>query len=58
MKPHKTGKVLRSFTQGLGQLANEIKILAYSQAVRHKKDLEENQRRDEIFLKYQAEEKE
>ena len=49
---------MRSLNQALGQLANGIKTQVDSQAVWHKKDLEENRRRDELFLKYQTEEKE
>ena len=58
IKPHKTGKVVRLLAQDLRKLVNGIKTLLYSQAVRHKKDLEENQGGDELLLKYRAEEKE
>ena len=56
VKPHK-GKVVRSLTQGLGLLASGMKRLAESQAVRHKKEMEENHRRDELFLKFREDDK-
>ena len=56
--PIKKEKVVRSLNQALGQFANGIKTQVDSQAVWHKKDLEKNRIRDDLFLKYRTEEKE
>ena len=56
--PHKKRVVVRSQTQGLSQLAAAIKSLAESQASRHKKEIEENRRRDEMFFQFQGEQRE
>ena len=46
-----------SQTQGFSQLAAGIKSLAESQASRHKKQMEENRRRDEMFFQFQREQR-
>ena len=56
--PHKKRVVVRSQTQGLSQLVAAIKSLAESQASRHKKEIEENRRRDEMFFQFQGEQRE
>ena len=56
--PHKKRAVARSQTQGLSQLAAGIKSLAESQASCHKKEMEENRRRDEMFFQFQREQRE
>ena len=55
---HKKRAVVPSQTQVLSQLAAGIKSLAESQASRHKKEMEENQRRDEMFFHFQREQRE
>ena len=42
----------------MSQLAAGIKSLAESQASRHKKEMEENRRRDEMFFQFQREQRE
>ena len=56
--PHKKRAVVRSQTQGLSQLAAGNKSLPESQASRHKKEMEENRRRDEMFFQFQREQRE
>ena len=56
--PHKKRAVARSQTQGLSQLAAGIKSLAESQASRHKNEMEDNRRRDEMFFQFQREQRE
>ena len=56
--PHKKRAVVRSQTQGLNQLAAGIKSLAESKASHHKKEMEENRRRDEMFFQFQREQRE
>ena len=55
---HKKRAVVRSQTQGSSQLAAGIKSLAESQACRHKKEMEENRRRYEMFFPFQREQRE
>ena len=50
--------VVRSQTQGLSQLAAGIKSLPKCQVSHHKKEMEENRKRDEMFFQFQREQRE
>ena len=54
--PHQKRKVVRSQTQALSELSNTLKLMAESQAKRHKKGLEADKKRDEALMAFKREE--
>ena len=57
-KPHQKRKCVRSQTQALSQVASSIGVFTESQNKRQKLQMEEEKKRDELFLKFKMDEAE
>ena len=57
-KPHEKRKCVRSQTQALSQVASSIGVFTESQNKRQKLQMEEEKKRDELFLKFKMDEAE